>query len=111
MIQYDCPDKGLKLYKFFNKKDFVYVFSTLTNVNKIRGHLDNWDHGGMDYELFASILQEGECQQITSVKEIPVEEYGHIPYCTDEKLKNGKYLFTDFDLHDFIISGYLDENR
>lgn len=98
----------LNLYCFTNKNcpdDYVFVFSTLDNIEDVRKFQDRWDHGGMGYENYIACMN-GDCRKITSSEGLSDEMLDTIPYCTDEFVDceelGGDYLDVEFSVLEYL---------
>lgn len=83
---FEAEKKSFKLhyYEFRHRghpEEYVPVISSWDSPEKVRKN-HNWDHGGMDYEIFNKLLTEGYWSEIHSIND--VEEPDVVPYVTWE---------------------------
>ena len=94
----------LHLYKFTgeNQDNNIYLVSVSEDEQMLRAAMRYTDHGGMDYEVFRKVWQEGELVEITSLKQIPESDLKIIPYTTDEWYEDeDDYLDYDDTIENF----------
>lgn len=97
----------LNLYSISDNKDCLYVVSYTSDEKFIRNfHTYNY-HEGMNNDDFYRIAKTGTFKQINSLSEVPEEDREIIPYDTNEKLPNGKYLYFDATITDFFNGDYI----
>lgn len=88
----------MHLYRFSdgNPDNDIYLASTLTDEQQLRKARHINDNGGMPYDIFEKVWQEGVMTEITSLNQIPPEDLQVIPYGTDEWIEELQDYF-DFD--------------
>ena len=73
------------IYKFKHPTldEYNYAVSTCS-ISDIRRGWNIWDHGGMEYEIFAEIWNKGAVETILTKEQLTEEELEISPYESDE---------------------------
>lgn len=75
------------LYRFTDPKidNYIYIVSKQQrDAVFLRKEMNKNDHGGMPYEEFKRVWQNGPLELVISLDQIPPEHYDLIPYSVDE---------------------------
>jgi len=83
----ELDDDGIYLFKIDDgsvdkdgKSNALYLVSCKASKNALRGEIGNQDHGGMPYEDWDRVIDNGEITVVKSLDDIPPESYGFYPY-------------------------------
>lgn len=97
------------LYKFDDgsvdengQSNAIFLLSDYTEERDLRSDMCIHDHGGMSYEIFERVWQEGKLEKVTDAKQLPSSFQNYIPYQSD-----GEEIF-DFYISELL--GMMDEN-
>jgi hypothetical protein len=73
-----------RLYYFCEGNPDTTIPILTDNPKGIRNDLGNQDHGGMDWEDFVRVCDNGEIKQVKSINDLPLDLMGVIPYTGGE---------------------------
>ena len=78
------------LYKFDDgsvdengRSNAIFLLSDYTEERDLRSDMCIHDHGGMSYEIFARVWQEGKLEKVTSVEQVPDYFLDYLPFQSD----------------------------
>ena len=96
----------MHLYQFSdgNPENNIYLASTLTDEKQLRAAERYTDHGGMAYDVFNKVWSEGKMTEMLSLDQVPEDDWGIIPFETDEWVEEledyfsyGNYILNFFE--------------
>lgn len=100
----------LYLYKFDDgsvdengQSNAIFLLSSYTEERDLRSDMGVHDHGGMSYEIFERVWQEGKLEKVTNASQVPDCWLDCYPFETAELGS-----FFEHDVSEFLAK--MDEN-
>jgi len=95
LYRFNDTDPGNTIY-LIAKQEYEEKF--------LRSQMSHHDHGGMNYEDFQRVWQNGPIELITSLEQVPIADRGIIPYAVDELDDEGDWFDFDNDIQSLNLT-------